>query len=178
MPTPNDPLFSTKSYTECPLFLFSGRHLYVTFIFLVPPPGPPIHFASEVNLPAGKCTYLSLGKNHGACTRILLQVPSKNAVVGLLIKSRHYIWPWHLSLHGFLFLVLFFHCFFSFFFFSNLSRVDLNWKWKAINCYVLYLQIPLLCIPKRADVLNINKCDKSPLVQIGMIMKDMMEFYL
>ena len=38
VPTPNDPLFSTKSYTECPLFLFSGRHLYVTFIFECPPP--------------------------------------------------------------------------------------------------------------------------------------------
>ena len=33
------PLFSTKSYTECPLFSFSGRHLYVTFIFECPPPG-------------------------------------------------------------------------------------------------------------------------------------------
>ena len=39
VPTPNDPLFSTKSYTECPLFSFSGRHLYVTFIFECPPPG-------------------------------------------------------------------------------------------------------------------------------------------
>ena len=27
------PLFSTKSYIECPLLLFSDRHLYVTFIF-------------------------------------------------------------------------------------------------------------------------------------------------
>ena len=26
-PTQNDPLFSTKSYTECPLILFSGRHI-------------------------------------------------------------------------------------------------------------------------------------------------------
>ena len=39
VPTPNDPLFSTKSYTEYPLFSFSGRHLYVTFIFEYPPPG-------------------------------------------------------------------------------------------------------------------------------------------
>ena len=37
VPTPNDPLFSTKSYTERPLFSFSGRHLYVTFIFECPP---------------------------------------------------------------------------------------------------------------------------------------------
>ena len=37
VPTPNDPLFSTKSYTECPLFSFYGRHLYVTFIFECPP---------------------------------------------------------------------------------------------------------------------------------------------
>ena len=37
VPTPSDPLFSTKSYTECPLFSFSGRHLYVTFIFECPP---------------------------------------------------------------------------------------------------------------------------------------------
>ena len=27
-PTPKAPIFSTKSYTECPLFLFSGRHMY------------------------------------------------------------------------------------------------------------------------------------------------------
>ena len=38
-PTPNDSLFSTKSYTECPLFLFSGRHIPVTFIFLSASPG-------------------------------------------------------------------------------------------------------------------------------------------
>ena len=37
MPTPNKLLFSTKSYTECPLISFFGRHLYVTH-FLVPPP--------------------------------------------------------------------------------------------------------------------------------------------
>ena len=37
VPTLNDPLFSTKSYTERPLFSFSGRHLYVTFIFEWPP---------------------------------------------------------------------------------------------------------------------------------------------
>ena len=37
--TPNDALFTTKSYTERPLFSFSGRHLYVTFIFECPPPG-------------------------------------------------------------------------------------------------------------------------------------------
>ena len=37
VPTPNDPLFSTKSYTERSLFSFSGRHLYVTFIFKCPP---------------------------------------------------------------------------------------------------------------------------------------------
>ena len=35
--TPNDPLFSTKSYTECPLLSFSGRHMYATFIFECPP---------------------------------------------------------------------------------------------------------------------------------------------
>ena len=39
VPTPNDPLFSTKSYTECPLFSFSSRHLYVTFILECPPGG-------------------------------------------------------------------------------------------------------------------------------------------
>ena len=33
VPTLNDPLYSTKSYTERPLFSFSSRHLYVTFIF-------------------------------------------------------------------------------------------------------------------------------------------------
>ena len=43
VPTPNDPLFSTKSYTECPLFSFSGRHLYVTFIFECPPPRDNLH---------------------------------------------------------------------------------------------------------------------------------------
>ena len=32
------PLFWTKSYTERPLFSFSNRHLYVTFIFECPPP--------------------------------------------------------------------------------------------------------------------------------------------
>ena len=37
VPTPNDPLFLTKFYTERPLFSFSGRHLYVTFIFECPP---------------------------------------------------------------------------------------------------------------------------------------------
>ena len=36
-PTPNDPLFSVKSYTKCPLLSFSGRHLYITFIFRSPP---------------------------------------------------------------------------------------------------------------------------------------------
>ena len=36
------PLFSTKSYTERPLFSFSGRHLYVTFIFECPPRPPPV----------------------------------------------------------------------------------------------------------------------------------------
>ena len=30
------PFFSTKSYTECPLFSLSGRHMYVTFIFECP----------------------------------------------------------------------------------------------------------------------------------------------
>ena len=35
--TLNDSPFSTKSYTERPLFLFFGRHLYVTFIFECPP---------------------------------------------------------------------------------------------------------------------------------------------
>ena len=43
VPTPNDPLFSTKSYTECLLFPFSSRHLYVTFIFECPPPPGMIH---------------------------------------------------------------------------------------------------------------------------------------
>ena len=32
------PLFLTKSYTESPLFSYSGRHMYVTFIFKCPPP--------------------------------------------------------------------------------------------------------------------------------------------
>ena len=36
VPTKNDPLFSTKSYTERPLLPFSGRHLYVTFILEYP----------------------------------------------------------------------------------------------------------------------------------------------
>ena len=35
------PLFSMKSYTECPLHSFSGWHLHVTFIFQPPPPPPP-----------------------------------------------------------------------------------------------------------------------------------------
>ena len=38
VPTPNDPLFLTKFYTERPLFSFSGRHLYATFIFECPSP--------------------------------------------------------------------------------------------------------------------------------------------
>ena len=37
-PTPNDPLFATKSYTKCPLFSFFDRHIPVTFIFESPPP--------------------------------------------------------------------------------------------------------------------------------------------
>ena len=40
IPLPNDHLFSTKSYTNCALFLFSGRHIPVTFIFECSPPGP------------------------------------------------------------------------------------------------------------------------------------------
>ena len=35
-PTPKDPLLSTKSYTGCPLFSFSGRHIPITFIFECP----------------------------------------------------------------------------------------------------------------------------------------------
>ena len=38
--TLNDALFSTKYYTEFPLLSFSGRHMYVTFIFECPPPHP------------------------------------------------------------------------------------------------------------------------------------------
>ena len=34
--TYNDPLFSTKSYTECPLFSSSSRHVLVIFIFEYP----------------------------------------------------------------------------------------------------------------------------------------------
>ena len=34
-----NPPFSAKSDTECPLVSFSGRHLYVTFIFECPSPG-------------------------------------------------------------------------------------------------------------------------------------------
>ena len=41
-PTPNDPLFTTKSCTEWPLFSFSGRHILFTFIFECPPPPMPI----------------------------------------------------------------------------------------------------------------------------------------
>ena len=44
VPTPNDPLFSTKSYTERPLFSFSGRHLYISLsqmIWVPPPPRAP-----------------------------------------------------------------------------------------------------------------------------------------
>ena len=41
VPTPNDLFFSTKSYTEHPLFSFSGRHLYVTFILSAPGIPPP-----------------------------------------------------------------------------------------------------------------------------------------
>ena len=35
--TPNDPLFSTISYTECPVS-FSGRQIHVTFTSECPPP--------------------------------------------------------------------------------------------------------------------------------------------
>ena len=40
--TLNNPLFSTKSYTKCPLFSFSSWHMYmyITFIFEYPPPPP------------------------------------------------------------------------------------------------------------------------------------------
>ena len=47
-PTPNDPLFSTKSYTECPVLSFSGRYLYVTIIFECPPPPATSRLQSEI----------------------------------------------------------------------------------------------------------------------------------
>ena len=48
VPTPNDPLFSTKSYTEGPLFSFSGRHCTCrSFSYLsAPPPGTWPDFAA------------------------------------------------------------------------------------------------------------------------------------
>ena len=47
---PNDPYFSTKSYTECPLLLFSSKHLYVTFIFECPREGVDVDALPHVAL--------------------------------------------------------------------------------------------------------------------------------
>ena len=41
-PTLNDPPFPTKSYTQCPLLSFSGRHMYVPFICKYPPGTCPL----------------------------------------------------------------------------------------------------------------------------------------
>ena len=66
MPTPNDPLFSTKSYTECPLFSFSGRHLYVTFIFECPPGALPKLLDIHCTLCDVTCV-LQVSDIHTAC---------------------------------------------------------------------------------------------------------------
>ena len=46
-------IFSTKSYTECPQLSFSGRHMYVTFIFECPlrrPQPAPVGTQREYNM--------------------------------------------------------------------------------------------------------------------------------
>ena len=52
-PTPNDPFFSTKPYTECRLLLLSGRHLSITFIFEWP---PPPHYTTARMCGTEKCS--------------------------------------------------------------------------------------------------------------------------